>query len=163
MATTETKQTETPTEPKEWDLRPGQYLLFNNDKGDNAKRPDLRGQVCLPDGTNAQISAWKKWSITNTMKLEASLQVMDGDEPKTIGRLKLNAVANGDNAKGLAMVGEADVEGQTPMAVTLYRQTSKDGATYFSGYFNEIQQDRVDVLADQTPAQDEFEQDELGS
>jgi len=160
MATAKTKKTETPTEPKEWNLRPGQYLLFNNDKGDNAKRPDLRGQVCLPDGTQAQISAWKKWSITNTMQLEASIQVMDGDGSKTIGRLKLNAVAHGDNSKGLAMVGEADVECHKPLAVTLYRHTDKNGKTYFSGYLNEIQPQRVDVLVDEPPVEDDFEHDE---
>jgi len=150
---------------KDLDLNKGQYLLFNNDKGDNPKRPDLRGQVCLPDGTVANISAWKRWTITNEMKLEGSIQTLDGNEPQTIGRMKLYSTSAKATDSAL-MVGEAEFESQKPMAVTLYGQTSKDGMQYFSGFFNEIAQERVDPLAD-TEAQKlagstyEAEQDEM--
>ena len=170
MATAKTKtKKETPAEPKQWDLSPGQYLLFNNDKGDNPKRPDLRGQLCLPDGTNAQISAWKKWTITNDMKLEGSIQVMAGDKSETIGRMKLFTASKNGNATTPVMVGEADVTGQKPMAVTLYKQTSKDGKPYFSGYLNEIKPERIDPLTgadlplwpeQDDPAQDDYDMDE---
>ena len=142
-----TGQSAQQSEPsKNLDLNKGQYLLFNNDKGDNPKRPDLRGQVCLPDGIIANISVWKRWTITNQMKLEGSLQTMDGKDAKTIGRIKLYATSAKTEA-GALMVGEAEVEGSKPMAVTLYGQTSKDGMQYFSGFFNEIAQTRIDPLA----------------
>ena len=161
MAKAKTKKPEPQTELKEWNLNPGQFLLFNNDKGDNPQRPDLRGQICLPDGRQARLSAWKKWTITNTMKLEGVMQegTRHSSEPVDIGLFKLFASA-GKN--GPVMVGTAKLHPESPpMAMTLYRQTAKDGATYFSGYFNEIQQERVDPLATEEPAQDDLEHDEL--
>jgi len=164
MATAKTKTKKaTPAEPKEWDLNPGQYLLYNNDKGDNPKRPDLRGPICLEEGSTAQISAWKKWTITNEMKLEGTIQDLSGAEPNTLGRFKLYTASASptvlaEAAAGPAMVGKAEIEGK-PMAMTLRRQTAKDGSTYFAGYVNEIAQQRIDPLADATPDQDDFNQD----
>ena len=37
-------------------------VLFPNDKGDNPKRPDYRGDVILPDGTKMRLSGWIKES-----------------------------------------------------------------------------------------------------
>lgn len=40
-------------------LKPGQGTLFRNDKGDNAKRPDYRGEVNV-GGTVYELAGWKK-------------------------------------------------------------------------------------------------------
>lgn len=34
-------------------------VLFKNDKGDNAKRPDYRGDICI-NGESFELSAWIK-------------------------------------------------------------------------------------------------------
>ena len=41
---------------------PNTFSLFVNDKGDNPKRPDYRGDVILPDGTKMRLSGWIKES-----------------------------------------------------------------------------------------------------
>lgn len=42
--------------------QPNSFTLFANDKGDNPKRPDYRGDVILPDGTKMRLSGWIKES-----------------------------------------------------------------------------------------------------
>jgi hypothetical protein len=42
--------------------QPNTFTLFVNDKGDNPKRPDYRGDVVLPDGTKMRLSGWVKES-----------------------------------------------------------------------------------------------------
>jgi hypothetical protein len=42
--------------------QPNTFTLFVNDKGDNPKRPDYRGDVVLPDGTKMRLSGWIKES-----------------------------------------------------------------------------------------------------
>jgi len=42
--------------------QPNSFTLFVNDKGDNPKRPDYRGDVILPDGTKMRLSGWIKES-----------------------------------------------------------------------------------------------------
>jgi hypothetical protein len=42
--------------------QPNTFTLFVNDKGDNPKRPDWRGDVVLPDGTKMRLSGWFKES-----------------------------------------------------------------------------------------------------
>ena len=42
--------------------QPNTFTLFANDKGDNPKRPDYRGDVVLPDGTKMRLSGWVKES-----------------------------------------------------------------------------------------------------
>jgi hypothetical protein len=42
--------------------QPNPFTLFVNDKGDNPKRPDYRGDVVLPDGTKMRLSGWVKES-----------------------------------------------------------------------------------------------------
>jgi hypothetical protein len=42
--------------------QPNTFSLFVNDKGDNPKRPDYRGDVILPDGTKMRLSGWIKES-----------------------------------------------------------------------------------------------------
>ena len=38
--------------------QPNTFTLFANDKGDNPKRPDYKGDIVLPDGTKMRLSAW---------------------------------------------------------------------------------------------------------
>ena len=38
--------------------KPGKASLFENDKGDNPKRPDFTGSGKLPDGTEVKLSFW---------------------------------------------------------------------------------------------------------
>jgi len=38
--------------------QPNTFSLFANDKGDNPKRPDYRGDIIMPDGTKMRLSAW---------------------------------------------------------------------------------------------------------
>jgi len=40
--------------------QPNTFTLFANDKGDNPKRPDYRGDIIMPDGTKMRLSAWVK-------------------------------------------------------------------------------------------------------
>ena len=42
--------------------QPNTFTLFANNKGDNPKRPDYRGDVVLPDGTKMRLSGWVKES-----------------------------------------------------------------------------------------------------
>jgi hypothetical protein len=42
--------------------QPNTFTLFVNDKGDNPKRPDYRGDAVLPDGTKMRLSGWVKES-----------------------------------------------------------------------------------------------------
>jgi len=48
--------------PMSYTPQPNTFTLFVNDKGDNPKRPDYRGDVVLPDGTKMRLSGWIKES-----------------------------------------------------------------------------------------------------
>jgi hypothetical protein len=43
-----------------YELKPGQGTLFRNDKDGNDKRPDYRGELCLPDGSTLKLAGWVK-------------------------------------------------------------------------------------------------------
>lgn len=53
-------------------------VLFHNDKGDNANRPDMTGN-CEIDGTKYRIAAWNKISKTGNQFLSISLSLDDGN------------------------------------------------------------------------------------
>lgn len=40
--------------------KPGSFSLFKSDKGDNAKRPDYRGEGKDMDGREIEVAAWLK-------------------------------------------------------------------------------------------------------
>ena len=44
------------------------FTLFANDKGDNPKRPDYKGDIILPDGTKMRLSAWIRESRNGERK-----------------------------------------------------------------------------------------------
>ena len=48
--------------------QPNTFTLFANDKGDNPKRPDYRGDIILPDGTKMRLSAWVRESRNGERK-----------------------------------------------------------------------------------------------
>ena len=58
-------------------------VLFNNDKGDNPKRPDYTGN-CEIDGTKYRLSAWIKQSQKGTSFLSLSLSLDEG-KPQSNG------------------------------------------------------------------------------
>lgn len=53
-------------------------VLFHNDKGDNANRPDMTGN-CEIDGTKYRIAAWNKLSKNGNQFLSISLSLDDGN------------------------------------------------------------------------------------
>jgi len=58
-------------------------VLFQNDKGDNPKRPDMTGS-CEIDGVKYRLSAWNKQSQKGNDFLSISLSVDEG-KPKSDG------------------------------------------------------------------------------
>ena len=48
--------------------QPNSFTLFANDKGDNPKRPDYKGDIILPDGTKMRLSAWVRESANGGKK-----------------------------------------------------------------------------------------------
>jgi len=48
--------------------QPNSFTLFANDKGDNPKRPDYKGDIILPDGTKMRLSAWVRESANGGRK-----------------------------------------------------------------------------------------------
>jgi hypothetical protein len=48
--------------------QPNTFTLFANDKGDNPKRPDYKGDIVLPDGTKMRLSAWIRESRNGERK-----------------------------------------------------------------------------------------------
>lgn len=44
----------------EFQHEPGSFGLFKNDKGDNPKRPDYRGEGKDLQGNNIEVAAWLK-------------------------------------------------------------------------------------------------------
>jgi len=48
--------------------QPNTFSLFANDKGDNPKRPDYKGDIILPDGTKMRLSAWVRESANGGRK-----------------------------------------------------------------------------------------------
>ena len=48
--------------------QPNTFSLFANDKGDNPKRPDYKGDIIMPDGTKMRLSAWVRESANGGKK-----------------------------------------------------------------------------------------------
>ena len=48
--------------------QPNTFSLFANDKGDNPKRPDYKGDIILSDGTKMRLSAWVRESANGGRK-----------------------------------------------------------------------------------------------
>jgi hypothetical protein len=55
--------------------QPNTFTLFANDKGDNPKRPDYRGELIMPDGTKMRLSAWVRESSKTGKKVLVRAQL----------------------------------------------------------------------------------------
>ena len=56
--------------------QPNTFSLFANDKGDNPKRPDYKGDIILPDGTKMRLSAWVRESQGGKRYLSGKVEPM---------------------------------------------------------------------------------------
>ena len=56
--------------------QPNTFTLFANDKGDNPKRPDYRGEIVLPDETKMRLSAWVKEGKSGKRFLSGKVEPM---------------------------------------------------------------------------------------
>ena len=61
--------------------QPNTFTLFSNDKGDNPKRPDYRGDIILPDGTKMRLSAWVKEGQSGKKFLSGKVEPMNESRP----------------------------------------------------------------------------------
>ena len=61
--------------------QPNTFTLFANDKGDNPKRPDYRGDIILPDGTKMRLSAWVKEGQSGKKFLSGKVEPMNESRP----------------------------------------------------------------------------------
>ena len=56
--------------------QPNSFSLFANDKGDNPKRPDYKGDIIMPDGTKMRLSAWVRESQGGKRYLSGKVEPM---------------------------------------------------------------------------------------
>jgi uncharacterized protein (DUF736 family) len=56
--------------------QPNSFSLFANDKGDNPKRPDYKGDIILEDGTKMRLSAWVRESANGKKYLSGKMEPM---------------------------------------------------------------------------------------
>ena len=54
--------------------QPNSFSLFANDKGDNPKRPDYKGDIILPDGTKMRLFAWVRESQSGKKYLSGKVE-----------------------------------------------------------------------------------------
>ena len=66
--------------PMNYTPQPNSFTLFANDKGDNPKRPDYRGDAILPDGTKMKLSCWIKESANGKKFLSGKMEPMQEQE-----------------------------------------------------------------------------------
>jgi hypothetical protein len=57
-----------PNPMSDYTPQPNTFSLFANDKGDNPKRPDYKGDIIMPDGTKMRLSAWIRESRNGERK-----------------------------------------------------------------------------------------------
>jgi len=65
--------------------QPNTFTLFVNDKGDNPKRPDYRGDAVLPDGTKMKLSCWLKEAANGKKFLSGKMEPM---QEQTSGKVE---------------------------------------------------------------------------
>lgn len=76
-----------------YEMRDGDFNLFINDKGDNDKRPDMRGKAMI-DGVTYRISAWGRKTQEGKKWLSGKIEIDDREHDATPER----AAGNEDNA-----------------------------------------------------------------
>ena len=63
--------------------QPNTFTLFANDKGDNPKRPDYKGDIIMPDGTKMRLSAWFKVGKSGKQFLSGKVEPMQERQAST--------------------------------------------------------------------------------
>lgn len=66
-----------------YEHKDGSGSLFRNDKGDNASRPDYRGDLMV-GGTLYEVAGWIKESSNGNKFLSLSAKPKDAKEPKKV-------------------------------------------------------------------------------
>ena len=65
----------------DFDYSEGQFLLFQNDKGTNEKRPDYKGG-CMINGEVFEIAGWKKIAANGNAYLAGKVQAQRQQAPE---------------------------------------------------------------------------------
>ena len=65
----------------QFEHKPGSFSLFRNDKGDNASRPDYRGEGKDLDGNPIEVAAWLK-DGANGRYMSCSIKPATARQPK---------------------------------------------------------------------------------
>ena len=60
-----------------YEHKPGKLSLFENDKGDNPKRPDFTGSGKTPDGRDFKVSVWDNRNEQGGADLSGSIEFSD--------------------------------------------------------------------------------------
>ena len=68
--------------------QPNTFSLFANDKGDNPKRPDYKGDIILPDGTKMRLSAWVRESQGGKKFLSGKVEPMQDRQDSGVSSQK---------------------------------------------------------------------------
>jgi uncharacterized protein (DUF736 family) len=76
--------------------QPNSFSLFANDKGDNPKRPDYKGDIILEDGTKMRLSAWVRESANGKKYLSGKMEPMQ-DQSTTGNYSAPSAQKDGDD------------------------------------------------------------------
>jgi len=69
--------------------QPNTFSLFANDKGDNPKRPDYKGDIILPDGTKMRLSAWVRESKAASVISQERLSLCRSNPTLVLLHLKM--------------------------------------------------------------------------
>lgn len=67
------------------DLEDGRITIFKNDKGDNPKRPDYRGELKTPGGEQLQVSLWLREAKSGTKYLSGQIEALREEQPTAVG------------------------------------------------------------------------------
>lgn len=73
-----------------YEHKPGSFTLFKNDKGDNDRRPDYRGEGKDEAGNDIEVAGWIRKSdkgsfLSCTMKAKQAAQKPQQSAPKQTG------------------------------------------------------------------------------
>lgn len=150
------------TEPKLLDLKPGQFMVFPNDKGENVNRPDYRGQWNIPGQPRAFLSLWRGRTVLNKVKLDGQIQVREGDSYRAVGKVRMHVPNGWQPGQNPVMIAEASLEDSPNFAGAMNRFQSENGLVFYAGYFNEVAKEFIDPMADEPITDERSDDDEYG-
>jgi len=67
-----------------YEHKPGSFSLFKNDKGDNDKRPDYRGDGLDLEGNPIEVAAWIKEGKKGKF-MSCTIKLLDSSTKKQLG------------------------------------------------------------------------------